>query len=146
MCYHPLAKTVVKKIFRKCLVCAMVRNSEKRQIPIGRECTLRPEKPRECISLDILYFTKSSRGYLQGLIISDLYSLYISFYPLKDKSSRHVATALGSYISAHGPPRTIYSVKDPSFKGEVEWFLRPYRIMHDFVSVLPETEQCRESS
>ena len=128
--YHPLAKTAVKKIFRKCMVCALARNSEKRQIPIGRERTLRPEKPRECISMDILYFPKSSRGYSHGLIISDLYSLYISFYPLKDKSSRHVATALRSYISAHGPPKTIYSDSDQSFRGEVEWFLRPYGIKH----------------
>ena len=80
--YHPLAKTVVIKIF-----------SEKRQIPIGREKTLRPEKLRECISMDILYFPKSSKGYTHRLIILDLYSLYISFYPLKDNNSRNIATA-----------------------------------------------------
>ena len=128
--YHPLAKTAIKKIFRKCMVCAMARNSEKRQIPVGRERTLRPEKPRECVSMDILYFPKSTRGYTHGLIISDLYSLYISFYPLKEKSSRQVANALRSYISAHGPPKTIYSDNDPSFRGEVELLLRPYGITH----------------
>ena len=46
--YHLLAKTAVKKIFRKCMVCALAKNSEKIQIPIGRERTLRPDKPREC--------------------------------------------------------------------------------------------------
>ena len=128
--YHPMAKVAVRNIFRKCMVCALARNSEKRQIPIGRERTLRPENPRECISMDILYFPKSKRGYTHGLIISDLYSLYVSFYPLKNKNSRDVAKALRSYVSAHGTPKTVYSDNDPSFRGDVEILVRQYGIGH----------------
>ena len=92
--YHPLAKTAIKKIFRKCMVCAMARNSEKRQIPVGRERTLRPEKPRECVSMDILYFPKSTRGYTHGLIISDLYSFVLSIKGKEQQTSSKCVTEL----------------------------------------------------
>jgi hypothetical protein len=74
--------------------------------------------------MDILYFTKSAKGYQYGLIILDLYSLYISIYPLKMKGSAEVAKNLNAYFAAHGPPLYIYNDNDPSFWGKTEKILR----------------------
>jgi hypothetical protein len=83
--YHPFASRAAQKVCDLCITCAKSRNAENKNIPVGRERSLKPSKPRELVSMDILYFPKSAKGYQYGLIISDLYSLYISFYPLKMK-------------------------------------------------------------
>ncbi len=109
-------------------------------VPVGKERTIKPEKPRESLSMDILYLPKSSQGHTHGLIIADLYSMYISFFPLKSKSSAAVATALRSYISFQGVPKIIYSDNDPSFKNEVEELLTNMRFkferFFDFIGQL----------
>lgn len=80
--------------------------------------------------MDVLYLPTSSKGYKYGLIISDLYSLYISFFPMKTKGSAEVARNLRSYFSAHCPPKTVYSDNDPCFRGDVETLFRLYRVQH----------------
>ncbi len=92
--------------------------------------TVNPTKPREAVSIDILYFPKSTKGHTHGLLIADLYSMYLSFYPLKSKSSETIATALRSYISTQGVPRIVYSDNDPSFKQDVEELFTTYHIQH----------------
>jgi hypothetical protein len=72
--------------------------------------------------MDILYFSMSSKGYKYGLVISDLYSLYISFYPMQTKGSAEVAKNINAYFAAHKPPSFIYSENNPSFRGETEEF------------------------
>jgi hypothetical protein len=80
--------------------------------------------------MDILYFPASSRGYKYGLIIADLFSLYISFYPMKTKNSAEVARCVRAYFAAHCPPTTIYSDNDPAFRGECETVFRIYKVAH----------------
>jgi hypothetical protein len=128
--YHPFARRAVRKVCEACVVCAQARNAENKGNSVGRERTLKPSKPRESVSMDVLYFPQSAKGYKYGLIVSDLYSLYISFYPLRTKNSTEVAKQLGAYIAAHGPPVTVYSDNDPSFRGEVERLLRVHGIKH----------------
>jgi hypothetical protein len=108
----------------------MARNPQHRDIPIGKLRSFVPTKPREMVSMDILYFPQSSKGYTHGLIISDMFSLYLSFFPLKSKSSSQVAQALRSYISLQGTPQVIYSDNDPSFQDEVKEVMTTYNIKH----------------
>ena len=72
----------------------------------------------------------SSKGHTHGLIIADMFSLYLSFFPLKSKSSTAVAAALRSYLTLQGIPETIYSDNDPSFLGDVTTLLNSYNIHH----------------
>jgi hypothetical protein len=113
-----------------CLVCSKLQNAQFECTSIGRERSLKPTKPRETVSMDILYFPTSSKGYKCGLVISYLYSLYISFYPMKTKGSAEVAKNLNAYFAAHGPPSFIYSDNDPSFRGETEKVLRLLKVKH----------------
>jgi Integrase zinc binding domain len=89
--YYPFARRAVNKICEACITCAQTRNAEVKNNTVGRERTLKPGKPREGVSIDILYFPNSSRVHKYGLIVADLYSLYISFYPLKSKNSTEIA-------------------------------------------------------
>ena len=72
----------------------MTKNPENKNIHIGQNRSIKPSKPRQAISIDILYMPTSSKGHTHGLIIADMFSLYLSFFPLKSKSSTAVATAL----------------------------------------------------
>jgi hypothetical protein len=128
--YHPIADRIIKEICRNCITCTQTRNKEKKNIGVGRIRTLKPTKPREGISMDIMYLPKSKGGYTHGLLIGDLFSLYVSFYPMKSKSSQEVAKKLNLYISSHGIPKSIYSDSDPSFRGETEKIIRTYNIQH----------------
>ena len=82
------------------------------------------------VSLDIQYFPTSSKGYTHGLIISDLFSSYISFIPLKSKSSEQIETAFKSYISMHGIPKVVFTDNDQSFLGNFQDLLSMYNIQH----------------
>ena len=70
--------------------------------------------------MDILYFPKSARGHTHGLLVVDLFSMYLSFYPLKSKSSGAVSKAIRDYISHFCVPKFVYSDCDQSFRDDVE--------------------------
>ena len=128
--YHPRAKQAVKNVCEACMICASNRNFVRNDKAIGKQRTLNPKQPREAISMDILYFPKSARGHTHGLLIVDLYSMYLSFYPLKSKSSSSVCKALRDYISHFSVPKAVYSDCDQSFRGEVEQLFFQYKIEH----------------
>jgi Integrase zinc binding domain len=137
--YHPFARREVKKVCEACLVCAQSRNAEQKQCTVGREWTLKPSKPRESISMDILYFPNSSKGYKYGLIVADLYSLYTSFFPMHTKNSSEVADKLRAYFAAHCPPSAVNSDNDASCRGDVENLFRVYNIKH--ITSYPYTQR-----
>ena len=128
--FHPRAKQIITQICHACITCAMTKNPENKNIHIGQNRSIKPSKPRQAISIDILYMPTSSKGHTHGLIIADMFSLYLSFFPLKSKSSTAVATALRSYLTLQGIPETIYSDNDPSFLGDVSTLLQSYNIHH----------------
>jgi hypothetical protein len=80
--------------------------------------------------MDILYMPRSSKGHTHALLIADMFSMYLSFYPLKSKSSAAITDALRLYITTQGVPKIIYSDNDPSFRDEVETLLTSYSIQH----------------
>jgi hypothetical protein len=129
----------VKNICRECVICSQSRNTEKRDIHIGRERTVKPERPREGISADILYFPKSTSNYTHGLLIGDLFSLYVSFYPMKNKGSAEVAKCFRAYFAAQGVPKSVYTDSDPSFRGNTETLFRTYNVIH--VTSYPYTQK-----
>ena len=137
--YHPQANKIARAVCHDCVICTQTRNLEKKQLTVGKARTLKPEKPREGISADILYFPRSTAGYQYGLLVADLYSLYISFYPMKTKNSMEVAKHFRAYFSAQGVPKSIYTDSDQSFRGETETLFRTYGIKH--VTSYPYTQK-----
>ena len=84
-----------------------------KKVPKNR--ALRPAKPREGLSLDIVHLTKTKNGYSYGLLVYDLFTLYVSFYPMDNNDSRSVAQCLGKYFALHGVPKSIYTEDCHSF-------------------------------
>jgi hypothetical protein len=97
---------------------------------VGRERTFTPTQPREAISADIMYLPRSSKGHTHALVIADLYSLYISFIPMKSKSAEATAAALRNYISFMGVPKVLLTDNDPTFRSEVTTLLASFNIQH----------------
>ena len=128
--YHPRADKAVKLICEACYICSKTRNVTEVKGTVGRERSLNPTIPRETISMDILYFPKSSRGHTHGLLIVDIFSMYVSFYPLKSKNSSEICRALRMYISNFTSPKAIYSDNDQSFRGDCENLFVQYNIKH----------------
>ncbi len=95
-----------------------------------RKKAFTPTQPREAINLEVIYLPKCSRGFTHALLIADLYSLYLSFIPLKSNSSQAVSTALRQYLSFMGVPRVVYSKNDPAFTGETKSVLESFHIQH----------------
>jgi hypothetical protein len=128
--YHPRARQAIATVASSCLVCSMSRNHDNRNLTTGQIRSTNPTKPRQIISIDIIYMPPSSKGFTHGLLIADMFSLYLSFIPMKSKSASAVADALRHYISFQGIPEIVYSDNDPSFRAEVDTLLSTYNIQH----------------
>ncbi len=87
---------------------------------------------------EILYFPKSTSNFTHGLLIGDLFSLYVSFYPMKNKGSAEVARCFRAYFAAQGVPKSVYTDSDPSFRGNTETLFRTYNVTH--VTSYPYTQ------
>ena len=70
------------------------------------------------------------RSHTHGLLITDLFSLYLTFFPLKSKSSEQVATALRSFFSFQGIPQVVYSDNDTAFQKDVLTLFATHNIQH----------------
>ena len=106
--YHPRAKKAAQNVCKACIRCTQTCNVVNKDSTVGCTRSLQPKKPREAISIDILYFLKSSCSHTHGLLVVDLFSLYMSFYPLKSKSSTAVSEGLRVYISQFCAPKHMY--------------------------------------
>jgi hypothetical protein len=128
--YYPQARKAIHRICKACIICSATRNVEYKNIPVGKERTFTPTQPREAISADIMYLPRSSKGHTHALVIADLYSLYISFIPMKSKSAEATAAALRNYISFMGVPKVLITDNDPTFRSEVTTLLASFNIQH----------------
>ena len=128
--FHPQARRTVQKICKACITCSMTRNAEYKNVPVGTARSFNPTKPRQAISADIIYMPKSSKGYTHALMIADLYSLYLSFIPLKSKSSEATAAAFRQYFTFMGIPEIVYTDNDQTFRGDVSTLLTSFQIQH----------------
>jgi len=128
--YHPHARKYVAKVCKACIICTMARNPENKQIPVGTERTFKPDRPRQMISADIIYLPTSSSGHTHALLLTDLFSMYLTFFPLKSKSSAQVASAFRSFFSYQGVPSVVYSDNDTAFVGETAQLFAQYSVNH----------------
>ena len=131
--YHPQAQKITRQICRSCEQCSKIRkqNTEiKYSMHVTRKRSLKPSKPREGLSLDVIELPESNHGYSYGLLISDLFTLYVSFYPMKDNNSAAVAHCLERYFSAQRTPKSVYTEDSHVFRGHVSHLLSRFRVTH----------------
>ena len=56
------------------------------------------QAPREKVGIDLIGLPESRDGYKYGLTVIDLFTKYVEFYPLKDKSALAVVRKLWTHI------------------------------------------------
>ena len=128
--YHPQAQKLARQLCRSCPHCAAERGSSDKFSRVPKIKVLKPPKPREGLSLDLVLLPETRDGYCYGLLIVDLFTLYVSFYPLKDKGSVSVAECLQKYFALHGKPKSVFSEDCLSFWRYVDRLLYNYKITH----------------
>jgi hypothetical protein len=128
--YHPQAQKIARQLCRTCEQCEKERESFDTVKKVPKNRALRPAKPREGLSLDIVCLPKTKNGYSYGLIVYDLFTLYVSFYPMDNNDSRSVAQCLAKYFALHGVPKSIYTEDCRSFRSSVDSLLFSHNITH----------------
>jgi hypothetical protein len=128
--YHPHAQKIARRLCRSCTHCISERERSERVRRVPKIRALKPPKPREGLSLDIVFLPKSKNGNSYGLLVVDLFTLYVNFYPMKDNSSRSVVQCLIKYFALHGAPKSVYSEDCHSFRSSVNDLLAKNNITH----------------
>ncbi len=128
--YHPQAQKLARQLCRSCPHCTAERGSSDKFSRVPKIKVLRPSKPREGLSLDIVSLPETRDGHCYGLLIVDLFTLYVSFYPLKDKGSVSVVDCLKKYFALHGKPKSVFSEDCLPFCRYVDHSLYNYKITH----------------
>ncbi|MFN9897556.1 MAG: integrase zinc binding domain-containing protein, partial [bacterium] len=77
--YHPQAQKLARQLCRSCPHCTAERGSSDKFSRVPKIKVLKPSKPREGLSLDLVLLPKTRDGYCYGLLIVDLFTLYVSF-------------------------------------------------------------------
>ncbi len=65
------------------------------------------EKPLERVSLDLTDMVAGNQGYRYVLTITDRYSRYVKFFPLKTKNTGKVCALFAQYISDFGVAKVV---------------------------------------
>ena len=128
--YHPQAQKIARRLCRSCPHCMKERQSSESIKRVPKNKVLKPSKPREGLSLDIVPLPETKDGYSYGLLIVDLLTLYVSFYPLKNNDGKSVESSLKKYFALHGVPKSIYTENCRSFRSCVDILLSSCNITH----------------
>ena len=127
--FHPQAQREIRRFCNNCKKCTGAKISKDSSI-ISKPKALKPTKPREGLSVDIVELPVTKDGNRYGLLITDLSTLYVTFYPLKDNDEFTVAHCFEQHLALHGVPRSVYTENTHSFARSVPYVLRKHRITH----------------
>lgn len=86
----------------------------------SRMCHLMAKQPLETVAMDFTLLEKSSSGFENVLVITDIFSKYTIAVPCKDQTSKTVAKVLvQEWIQKLGCPRRIHSDRGKCFESKV---------------------------
>ena len=79
-----------------------------------------PNRPMQCISIDIAYLLIDNSGFNYMLLIGDICSKFIATVPLKDQTASSVVTALlHNWIYVHRVPSYFLSDQGSNVDGHM---------------------------
>ena len=131
--WHPDLYRVANEVCVTCLRCQLFKVSHQPLTPpvVKIETT----SPFELVSVDLIDFPRSNRGYKTVLMVVDHFSKWLVSVPLKDKKGESVARALEQWVLPVLPrcPRRLLSDNGPEFRSEIfKGVLRKFDIVHTF--------------
>ncbi len=103
--YWPNLKSDVRTFVKDCLTCQQFKGAPGLQQQWLELPSV--ERPLERVSLDLTDMVAGNQGYRYVLSITDHYSRYVKFSPLKTKNTEKVCECLSQYISDFGVLRVV---------------------------------------
>lgn len=119
--YWPQMRNDVQKYIRHCRICLETKPEQK--APFGQMRSLQPtaSKPWEIISIDIVGpLPRSSSGYSYVFTVSDVFSKFCLFFPLRAATSNSILKWLEDHVLlVFGIPKKIILDNGPQFRSKV---------------------------
>jgi transposase InsO family protein len=117
-CYWPGMFSDVVRWTEECERCAVAKiPSRKMQSKMGH---LVASKPFEVVSMDFTLLEKSSDGYENVLVLTDVFSKFTVAIPTKDQKAETVAKVIVKHwIQTYGIPTRLHSDQGRNFESEV---------------------------
>ena len=111
--YWPKCEAEVRKYIGECERCIL---SKKVQVktPLG---TISASRPMEVVAMDFSVLERSSSGYENVLVLTDVFSKWSLAVPTKDQKATTVAQVLvREWFSRYGPPLRLHSERGRDFE------------------------------
>ena len=129
--YADNLKETIKKLVADCFICHQVKAKKTRK-PFLAEIT-KPEEPRQMIAFDIFAGLPDEDGYKFVYVFIDEFSLYVTAYPMKTKTTDDLISAfLAHFAHQSFLPTTITSDNEPGLMTQR---------FKDFVTILGVTHK-----
>ena len=129
--FIPGVKMAADKITNSCYLCTIHRAAKiikPSQTPVKRKIDEFSTRPRQAVSLDIIYLEADQYPY--ALIVQDIFSGFLHIQPLKNKSSDSVCTSLTDYFAQTDFPMAVLSDQGTEFGKEVQTMFFKHNILH----------------
>ena len=115
-CYWPKMGRDLENWISNCDRCILAREVKIRT-PLG---TIQASRPLEVVAVDYTLLDKSSSGYENALVMTDIFTKYTVVVPTKDQKSITVAkTMVKHWFHRFGPPKRIHSDQGRDFEGQL---------------------------
>ena len=112
--YNPNVKNIIKQIQQRCFMCAISKKTTVHQKVENKERSIYPTKPNEYISIDLINVPKNVQDIKYILLMQDVYSSYVTAYPLLTKSAPNIFNALTAHFFNFQPPEYIKMDAEPA--------------------------------
>ena len=129
--WHPALGTVCRDVCTTCRRCQLFKSSSTPVSP--PTIKIQARHPFDLLCIDLLQFTKSSRGNVALLVTVDHFSKFLCVVPLKNKKSVTVVRALRDQVFPKilKIPKRLLSDNGPEFKSsEFQGLMDEYNIDH----------------
>lgn len=109
--FHPKSSRFIKEFVNSCTICLTQKPIENREITLGTERTMKPEKCNSHYYMDVIPMPKS--GNFSGFVIfSDAFSGYAIGYPIREKNSNTIKESILHLMNSVGLVKYIYTDND----------------------------------
>lgn len=115
-CYWPRLDRDVREHINNCEPCLLAK-PEKVKVPVG---TIEAQRPLEVVAIDFTVLERSSSGFENLLVMTDVFSKWTVAIPCKDQKAETVARALiKEWFFKYGAPIRILSDQGRDFESKI---------------------------
>ena len=128
--WWPKMRLDIEKTVADCDRCLRYTGARKRYHPLR---PITAARPGDMYCIDILALPRSARGYTKMLVLVDVCTRFVVYWPVKNEGAAEYATALLRIFSFLGPCKVLTSDNGPGFRNEViKAFTNLLQIYHRF--------------